>query len=159
MVKLCLSKMKALVLKEYKKFAIEDFAVPALQPDEVLVRVRACGICGSDVHGMDWKFGPPDSTADHGACEASGQIAEVGSGVTGWKAGDETRKLPQIAISGQKVAQRQMYAGSVWLEPYCFGILFFSFCSLSRFNVAFRHHLMRSSGPSVGIQQLLNGIS
>src|SRR5215475_1245992 len=49
--------MKALVLKEYRQFAIEDFPVPALQPDEVLVRVRACGICGSDVHGMDGSSG------------------------------------------------------------------------------------------------------
>jgi len=81
------SKMKALVLKEYKKFAVEDFAVPALQPDEVLVRVRACGICGSDVHGMDGSSGRriPPIVMGH---EASGQIAEVGGAVTGWKAGD-----------------------------------------------------------------------
>lgn len=79
--------MKALVLKEYRRFALEDFAVPELQPDEVLVRVRACGICGSDVHGMDGSSGRriPPIIMGH---EAAGEIAGVGSGVTGWQTGD-----------------------------------------------------------------------
>lgn len=79
--------MKALVLKDYRRFAVEDFAVPVLQSDEVLVRVRACGICGSDVHGMDGSSGRriPPIIMGH---EAAGEIAQVGNGVTGWKAGD-----------------------------------------------------------------------
>lgn len=79
--------MKALVLKEYRSFAVEEFPVPGLQADEVLVRVRACGICGSDVHGMDGSSGRriPPIIMGH---EAAGEIAEVGSGVTGWKKGD-----------------------------------------------------------------------
>jgi L-iditol 2-dehydrogenase len=79
--------MKALVLKEYGRVAVEDFAVPELQPDEVLVRVRACGICGSDVHGMDGSTGRriPPIVMGH---EAAGEIAETGSAVTGWQPGD-----------------------------------------------------------------------
>jgi len=79
--------MKALVLKEYRQFALEDFPVPAIQADEVLVRVRACGICGSDVHGMDGSSGRriPPIVMGH---EAAGMIAEVGSEVTAWKKGD-----------------------------------------------------------------------
>jgi L-iditol 2-dehydrogenase len=79
--------MKALVLKEYRQFALEDFPVPAIQADEVLVRVRACGICGSDVHGMDGSSGRrlPPIVMGH---EAAGMIAEIGSEVTGWKKGD-----------------------------------------------------------------------
>ncbi len=79
--------MKALVLKEYCQFAIEDFPVPAPKPDEVLVRVRACGICGSDVHGMDGSSGRriPPIIMGH---EAAGVIAEVGSAVADWKKGD-----------------------------------------------------------------------
>jgi len=79
--------MKALVLQEYKKFAIEELAVPTPQPGEVLVRVRACGICGSDVHGMDGSTGRriPPLVMGH---EAAGEIAAVGPGVTAWKAGD-----------------------------------------------------------------------
>ncbi len=79
--------MKALVLQEYKKFAIEDLAVPTAKPGEVLVRVRACGICGSDVHGMDGSTGRriPPLVMGH---EAAGEIASVGQGVTAWKSGD-----------------------------------------------------------------------
>lgn len=79
--------MKALVLKEYRQFAIEDFPVPTLQPNEVLVRVRVCGICGSDVHGMDGSSGRriPPIVMGH---EAAGVIAEIGSAVTGWSKGD-----------------------------------------------------------------------
>src|SRR5450755_2653524 len=79
--------MKALVLKDYRRFAVEDFAVPVLQSDEVLVRVRACGICGSDVHGMDGSSGRriPPIVMGH---EAAGEISKTGSGVTGWKTGD-----------------------------------------------------------------------
>jgi len=79
--------MKALVLKEYGRLVIEEVPKPVLQPDEVLVRVRACGICGSDVHGMDGSTGRriPPLIMGH---EASGEIAETGPQVRGWKPGD-----------------------------------------------------------------------
>src|SRR5580698_1411353 len=79
--------MKALVLKDRRRFAVEDVAVPDLEANEVLVRVRACGICGSDVHGMDGSSGRriPPIIMGH---EAAGEISRVGSSVTGWKSGD-----------------------------------------------------------------------
>src|SRR3954463_10240784 len=78
--------MKALVLKEYKKFAYEDVPSPEPGRDEVLIRVKACGICGSDVHGLDGSTGRrrPPIIMGH---EAAGIIAEVGSNVKGVKAG------------------------------------------------------------------------
>jgi L-iditol 2-dehydrogenase len=95
--------MKALVLKDYRRFAVEDFAVPVLQSDEVLVRVRACGICGSDVHGMDGSSGRriPPLIMGH---EAAGEIAQVGNGVTGWEAG------------GRVTFDSTVYCGDCW---YC----------------------------------------
>jgi L-iditol 2-dehydrogenase len=79
--------MKALVLKEYKKFSFEDVPDPQVQPQEVLVAVKACGICGSDVHGMDGSTGRrrPPIIMGH---EASGVIANTGKNVSGWSAGD-----------------------------------------------------------------------
>src|SRR5580698_6894848 len=79
--------MKALVLKDRRRFAVEEVAVPELAADEVLVRVRACGICGSDVHGMDGSSGRriPPIIMGH---EAAGEISRVGSRVAGWKSGD-----------------------------------------------------------------------
>ena len=79
--------MKALVLTEYKKFEVQDVAVPEVQPGEVLVRIKAVGICGSDVHGMDGSTGRriPPIIMGH---EASGVIETVGSEVSLWKVGD-----------------------------------------------------------------------
>ena len=79
--------MKALVLKAYKQFAYEDVPNPEPGPNEVLVAVKACGICGSDVHGMDGSTGRrrPPIIMGH---EAAGVIARAGSSVTGWAEGD-----------------------------------------------------------------------
>src|SRR3989440_11599560 len=79
--------MKALVLKEYKRFAFEEAPTPEPGPEEVLVAVKACGICGRDVHGMDGSTGRrrPPIIMGH---EAAGVIADIGNGVTGWTVGD-----------------------------------------------------------------------
>ena len=78
--------MKALVLKEYNRFALEDAPEPPLRPDSVMVAVKACGICGSDVHGMDGSTGrrQPPIIMGH---EAAGVIVRTGPAVQGWKAG------------------------------------------------------------------------
>jgi L-iditol 2-dehydrogenase len=79
--------MKALVLKEYGTFNFEETPDPKPEAGEVLVAVKACGICGSDVHGMDGSTGRrrPPIIMGH---EAAGVIADTGSAVGGWKRGD-----------------------------------------------------------------------
>ena len=79
--------MKALVLKQYKEFAFEEVSTPEPGAEEVLVAVKACGICGSDVHGMDGSTGRrrPPIIMGH---EAAGVISRVASGVTDWSVGD-----------------------------------------------------------------------
>jgi 2-desacetyl-2-hydroxyethyl bacteriochlorophyllide A dehydrogenase len=79
--------MKALVLEEYNKLVYRDWPDPEIAPDEVMVKVKAAGICGSDVHGMDGSTGrrKPPIIMGH---EASGIITETGSQVKKWKKGD-----------------------------------------------------------------------
>jgi len=79
--------MKALVLTEYNHLEIQDVPEPQPAPDEVLVSVKACGICGSDVHGMDGSTGRrrPPIIMGH---EAAGVTVEAGAEVQGWTAGD-----------------------------------------------------------------------
>ena len=79
--------MKALLLSEYKHLAVADLPVPVPGAGEVLVRVAACGICGSDVHGYDGSSGRriPPIVMGH---EAAGIVAAVGEGVTGHRVGD-----------------------------------------------------------------------
>ncbi len=79
--------MKALVLEEYNSLVYKDVPDPVILPGEVLVRIKACGICGSDVHGLDGSTGRriPPLIMGH---EASGIIEATGSAVTKWKSGD-----------------------------------------------------------------------
>ena len=81
------SLMQALLLSAYEQLELADLPRPALAPDEVLLRVAACGVCGSDVHGYDGGSGRriPPIVMGH---EAAGVIAEVGSAVQEWTAGD-----------------------------------------------------------------------
>ncbi|MGA2068944.1 MAG: galactitol-1-phosphate 5-dehydrogenase [Thermoguttaceae bacterium] len=83
--------MQALVLTQYDHLEIQDVPEPVPGPADVLVAVRACGICGSDVHGMDGSTGRrrPPLVMGH---EAAGVVVRTGApsepGVSDWKPGD-----------------------------------------------------------------------
>lgn len=79
--------MKALLLTAASQLEYVDFPAPVPTEEEVLIRVRACGICGSDIHGWDGSTGRrrPPLIMGH---EASGEIVSVGPKVQKWKAGD-----------------------------------------------------------------------
>jgi len=79
--------MKALLLSSYRHLELADLPTPVPAPDEVLIRVAACGICGSDVHGYDGSSGRriPPLVMGH---EAAGTIEAVGRDVKTFAAGD-----------------------------------------------------------------------
>jgi L-iditol 2-dehydrogenase len=79
--------MKALLLTAPSQLGLVDFPDPQPAAGEVLVRVRACGICGSDIHGWDGSTGRrrPPLIMGH---EAAGEIAVVGPEVEGWSQGE-----------------------------------------------------------------------
>ena len=80
-------RMKALVLSAYKELALQDLPVPKPADDELLIRIKACGICGSDVHGYDGSTGRriPPLVMGH---EAAGVVEATGGAVTNFRAGD-----------------------------------------------------------------------
>ncbi|QDT36398.1 zinc-dependent alcohol dehydrogenase [Stratiformator vulcanicus] len=79
--------MKALLLSKYRKLDVTDFDEPDCGPDDVLVQVKACGICGSDIHGYDGSTGRrvPPLVMGH---EASGVVSKVGGNVSDFEPGD-----------------------------------------------------------------------
>jgi L-iditol 2-dehydrogenase len=79
--------MKALQLSKYLQLEMVEIPAPKPGPGELLVRVAACGICGSDVHGYDGSSGRriPPIVMGH---EAAGRVAGWGAGVNGWSEGE-----------------------------------------------------------------------
>lgn len=79
--------MKAMLLSEYKKLEVVDMPMPDVGPDDLLVEVKACGICGSDIHGWDGSSGRriPPLVMGH---EAAGIVHQIGSTVKGFQVGD-----------------------------------------------------------------------
>src|SRR3984893_9176265 len=79
--------MKALLVSKYRQLEVAEVPMPTIGTGEVLIRVGACGICGSDVHGYDGSSGRriPPIVMGH---EAAGRLAAVGAGVTGLAEGD-----------------------------------------------------------------------
>src|SRR5512140_3191203 len=79
--------MQALLLKNYKELELTDMPVPEIGADDLLIKVSACGICGSDVHGFDGSTGRriPPLVMGH---EAAGVVAETGAAVEDLKPGD-----------------------------------------------------------------------
>lgn len=87
--------MKALFLEEVGKLSLRDVEKPVPGADELLVRVEACGICGTDRHLFRGEFpSRPPVTPGH---EFAGIVEAVGSGVTGFKAGMRVTGDPNIA--------------------------------------------------------------
>src|SRR5690349_20949862 len=83
--------MRAAFCRAVGKLVIEDVARPTPGSGEVLVRVRNCGICGSDLHWYHDQMMVPAVCPGH---EIAGEVADVGSGVTALRAGDP------VAIEG-----------------------------------------------------------
>jgi len=81
--------MKAAVVRAFgKPLVIEDVPVPVPGPGEILVKVKACGVCHTDLHAAsgDWPVKPvPPFIPGH---EAAGVVAALGPDVTDFKLGD-----------------------------------------------------------------------
>lgn len=89
--------MKAAVFQGKEKIVIQERPIPELRDDEVLIRVAACGVCGTDVHIYAGEKGSaqvnPPVILGH---EFAGTVAAVGKAVEAWKTGDRVAVDPNI---------------------------------------------------------------
>ncbi|HOK80274.1 MAG TPA: alcohol dehydrogenase catalytic domain-containing protein [bacterium] len=90
--------MAAYLLKK-KRFVIDEFEIPDCKDDEVLIRIRAIGVCGSDAHYfLDGRIGdqivPEKFIIGH---EASGEVVATGKNVKSVKEGDRVVIEPGIS--------------------------------------------------------------
>ena len=88
--------MRAAIIEGARSLVIEERPDPVPGPGEVLVRIRATGVCGSDVHGFEGLIPDrrrPGLIMGH---ESSGEVVEIGSAAVGWEVGDRVAIDPQI---------------------------------------------------------------
>ena len=88
---------KVAMLTGEKKIEVKEFAIPALQDDDILVKVEGCGVCGTDVH--EWKmdpFGIVPVTLGH---EGTGEIIALGKNIKCDTAGNPIKVGDKIVTS------------------------------------------------------------
>lgn len=87
--------MKAYFYEGNKKFRLGDTEIKTPGPNQVVLKIAYCGVCGSDVHmaAGEWEHRvvPLPRIIGH---EASGEIVQVGEAVTDWKIGDRAVVRP-----------------------------------------------------------------
>lgn len=90
--------MRAVVLREFggpENLRLETLPDPRPEPGEVLVRVRACGVCYHDLIARRGRLGGvPPMILGH---EVVGEIVEIGAGVEGWQVGDRVATLQRMS--------------------------------------------------------------
>src|SRR6202000_3073488 len=77
--------MRAGVYREKGIVTVEEVPVPEVGPREVLIKVAACGICGTDIKKIFQRYVEPPQILGH---ELAGTVVAVGPGVTRFKPGD-----------------------------------------------------------------------
>ncbi len=78
-----------------KPLSIENVADPVPREGEAIIRVKHCGVCGTDLHATEQhgRAGPNGMVMGH---EFAGEVVALGKGVEGWKEGDRLTSLPFI---------------------------------------------------------------
>jgi L-iditol 2-dehydrogenase len=104
--------MRAGVYREKGIVRVEEVPVPEVADGEVLIKVAACGICGTDIKKIYHAYVPPPQILGH---ELAGTVVAVGRGVTQWKLGDRVMSFHHIPCGkcfycqGRLFSQCQQY--------------------------------------------------
>ena len=99
--------MRAGVYRGSGQVAAEDVPVPKISEGEMLIRVAACGICGTDVKKVRHGLVRPPQILGH---EIAGTIVAVGPGVRGWKIGDRISSFHHIPCGTCFYCERPLFS-------------------------------------------------
>lgn len=99
--------MRAAVYRGKGRVVVEQVPVPEIGPGEVLLRVAACGICGTDIKKIQHGFVKPPQILGH---EIAGTVVEAGRGVTRWKPGDRAISFHHVPCGHCFYCERKLYS-------------------------------------------------
>ena len=99
--------MRAGVYRGVGRVVAERVPVPTIQAGEVLIRVAACGICGTDVKKVLHGLVRPPQILGH---EIAGTIVDVGAGVRRWSVGDRVSSFHHIPCGTCFYCDRQLFS-------------------------------------------------
>lgn len=95
--------MTAAVYRGRNDLRLEQLPVPKIGPGEVLIKVSACGVCGTDLKKIHHGLQDPPRIYGH---ETVGSIAQVGEGVTDWQVGQRVAVYHHIPCGTCQYCQR-----------------------------------------------------
>jgi L-iditol 2-dehydrogenase len=99
--------MRAAVYRGKGRVVVEDVPVPQIAEGEVLIRVAACGICGTDLKKIEHGFVAAPQIFGH---EVSGTVVARGPGVTRWKTGDRVMSFHHIPCGNCFYCERRLHS-------------------------------------------------
>ena len=99
--------MRAGVYRGEGRVVVEHVPIPEIGPDEVLFRVAACGICGTDIKKIHHGFIKPPQILGH---ELAGTVVKVGSGVTKFKPGDRVVSFHHIPCGACFYCEKRLFS-------------------------------------------------
>jgi L-iditol 2-dehydrogenase len=100
-------KMRAGVYRGKGQVVVETVAIPEIGEGELLFRVAACGICGTDIKKIHHGFVPAPQVLGH---ELAGTVAKVGRGVTKFKVGDRVVSFHHIPCGNCFYCERKLFS-------------------------------------------------
>src|SRR6202167_1424436 len=99
--------MRAAVYRGKGQVVVEEVPVPEISAGEVLIRVAACGICGTDLKKIEYGIVPPPQIFGH---EVAGTVVAVGAGVTKWKPGDRVMSFHHVPCGACFYCERRLFS-------------------------------------------------
>ncbi len=99
--------MRAAVYRGASKISLEIVPIPKISAGEILLRVHACGVCGTDLKKIEYGLVPPPRIFGH---EIAGTVVEVGSGVTRFKVGDRVATYHHVPCRSCFYCRKKLYS-------------------------------------------------
>src|SRR5215467_2870961 len=99
--------MRAGVYRDKGIVRVEELPVPEVGDGEVLIKVAACGICGTDIKKIFQRYVEPPQILGH---ELAGRVVAIGRGVTKWKLGDRVMSFHHIPCGKCFYCERRLFS-------------------------------------------------